>query len=190
MDFTELLLKRRAVRDFLPKEVPLSLIHEILADTRFAPTARNGQPCKFVIVRDRDWIWRLSRESKKALLKEIEANPSSPLANYLDILGNEHFNVFYNAPCLILICVPRDLASGDYDTALTAAYLMFAATSRGLGTCWIGLGSHIEDPATLKELGIPADYRLAAPIILGYPREIPAPSERHDPIILKILEQA
>lgn len=189
MDFNDLLLKRRSVRDFLPRAVPLTVIKEILADTRFAPTARNGQPCKFVIVRDRDWILRLSKESKDALLKKLEEDPSSPLANYVNVLSDENFNVFYNAPCLILLCVPKRLASGDYDCALTAAYFMFSATNRGLGTCWVGLGSHIENPDTLKELGIPSDYRLAAPIILGYPREIPSPLDRHEPVILNILDE-
>ncbi|MCX7982604.1 MAG: nitroreductase family protein [Syntrophales bacterium] len=188
MDFEELIKRRRAIRDYLPKEVPLSIIHDILDDTRFAPSARNGQPCKFVIVRDKTWISRLSKESKASLLKKIKENPTSPLATYASILSDDGFNVFYNAPCLILICVPKDLASGDYDSALAAAYLMFSAANRGLGTCWIGLGSHLENPDTLKDLGIPSDHRIAAPIILGYPKEIPPASDRHDPIILNILD--
>lgn len=187
MDFAELLIKRRSVRDYLPREVPLSLIQAILEDTRFAPSARNGQPCKFVIIRDKNWIIRLSRESKETLLKKIQKDPTSPLAHYANILADENFNVFYNAPCLILICVPKELASGDYDCALAASYLMFSAASRGLGTCWIGLGSHLENQATLAELGIPSDHRIAAPIIIGYPREIPAPMDRHTPVILNIL---
>lgn len=187
MDFQELLITRRAIRDYKPDSVPLSIIHDILYETRFAPSARNGQPCKFVIIQDRNWIDRLSRESKQALLEDIDRDPSSPLATYTDVLKDGHFNVFYNAPCLILICVPIDLASADYDCALAAAYLMLSAANRGLGTCWIGLGSHIRHRSTLEKLSIPPDHRIAAPIILGYPRAIPAPTDRHDPHILRIL---
>jgi len=187
MDFQELLMKRRAIRDYLPDPVPQTVIHEILFETRFAPTARNGQPCKFVLIQDRTSIERLSQESKEALLTEICKNPSSPLSLYREHLEDEQFNVFYNAPVLIIICVPRALPSGDYDCALTAAYLMFSAANRGLGTCWVGLGSHIHKPETLAELAIPPDHRIGAPIILGYPRDIPAPIDRHDPHILRIL---
>ena len=50
MDFKTLLINRRAIRDFQNKEVPLSVIKEIIQDTCLAPTATNRQPCKFIII--------------------------------------------------------------------------------------------------------------------------------------------
>ncbi len=82
---------------------------------------------------------------------------------------------------------PRDLSSLEVDCALTAAYFMFSATSRGLGTCWIGLGSHIKDPQLLAEMGMTKDEGIVAPIIVGYPVGIPEASERHAPRIAKVL---
>jgi nitroreductase len=64
---------------------------------------------------------------------------------------------------------------------------MFSAASRGLGTCWIGLGAHIRDRATLGDLSVPDDCRIVAPIILGYPASIPPPSERRVPEIVKMI---
>jgi nitroreductase len=64
---------------------------------------------------------------------------------------------------------------------------MFSATSRGLGTCWIGLGSHIKDPQLLAEMGMTKDEGIVAPIIVGYPVGIPEASERHAPRIAKVL---
>ncbi len=79
------------------------------------------------------------------------------------------------------------MSSLDVDTALTVSYFMFSASSRGLGTCWIGLGSNIRSSEILGQMGIPDGFRIVAPIILGYPASIPAASERHSPEILKVI---
>lgn len=187
MDFKTLLTHRRAIRDFQNREVPLSIIREIIQDTCFAPTARNGQPCKFIIIRNRDYIKKLSDESKKNLLSDLVKDPDSLIKNYESYLRDETFNVFYNAPCLVYIIGPKDVHSLEVDCALTAAYFMFSATSRGLGTCWIGLGAHIRDRKILSDMGVPEDCEIVAPIILGYPTSMPPASERHAPDILKII---
>lgn len=187
MDFNTLLTTRRSIREFQDKEVPLSVLKEIIQETRLAPTASNRQPLKFIIIRDRELIRRLSDESKKSLLYDLLMDPSLPLKQYEAALRDGQFNVFYNAPCLVLFAGPKDLRSLDTDCGLTVAYFMFSATSRGLGTCWIGLGAHIRDQKILDEIGVPADCRIVAPIIIGYPESIPPASERHSPEILKIV---
>ncbi|MEN6318246.1 MAG: nitroreductase family protein [Syntrophaceae bacterium] len=187
MDFKTLLTNRRAIRDFQNKEVPLSLIKDIIQDTCLAPTAMNGQPCQFIIIQNRDYIKKLSDESKKSLLSDLARNPESPLKNYEPRLRDNQFNVFYNAPCLVYFIGPKNVNSLEIDRALTVAYFMFSATSRGLGTCWIGLGAHIRDHKILDDIGVPKNCEIVAPIILGYPTSIPAASERHAPDILKII---
>ena len=187
MDFKTLLINRRAIRDFQNKEVPLSIIKEIIQDTCLAPTATNRQPSKFIIIRDRDFMKKLSDESKKTLLSYLEKDPESPLKQYEPRLCDEQFNVFYNAPCLVYVIGSKEVHSLDVDCALTVAYFMFSATSRGLGTCWIGLGAHIRDRKMLDDMGVPRDCEIVAPVIIGYPTSIPPASERHAPDILKII---
>ena len=157
-------LNRRAIRDYQDKEIPLSTVKEILQDTCLAPTAKNGQPCRFIIIQDRNLIKRLSDESKSNLLAEAIKNPALLSPDYEAILRDDNFNVFYNAPCLVLFIGSNDVSSLDVDVALTVAYFMYSATSRGLGTCWIGLGAHIRDSKILKEIGKPNDCRIVAPI--------------------------
>jgi nitroreductase len=187
MDFKTLLINRRAIRDFQNKEVHLSVIKEIIQDTCLAPTATNRQPCKFIIIQNRDYIKKLSDESKKNLLFDLEQNPESPLKNYESYLRNEQFNVFYNAPCLVYVIGPTEVHSLDVDCGLTVAYFMFSATSRGLGTCWIGLGAHIRDRKIMSDMGVPSDCQIVAPVIVGYPTSIPPASERHAPEIIKVM---
>ena len=185
MDFETLLMNRRSIRDFQDREVPLPVVQEILQDTCLAPTASNGQPCRFIIIRDRKQMKRLSDESKRNLLAEIAGNPDAPIKVYKEMLQNDAFNVFYNAPCLILIIGPQEVHSLEIDCALTAAYLMFSAASRELGTCWIALGANIRSDEVLREIGVPKGFSIVAPIILGYPTSIPAASERHKPDIVR-----
>jgi len=187
MDFKTLLINRRSIRDFQNKEVPLSIIKEIIQESCLAPTATNGQPCQFIIIQNRDYIKKLSDESKKNLLSDLEKNPESPIKDYEPYLRDEQFNIFYNAPCLVFFIGPKEVDSLDVDCALTVAYFMFSATSRGLGTCWIGLGACIRDRNLLNEIRIPPDCRIVAPIIVGYPTSIPPASERHSPDILKVI---
>jgi len=187
-DFQALLRKRRSIREFQDRKVPPELVREIIRETCLAPSAMNGQPWRFSIVSNRETIKRLSDESKRNLLMDLENDPSSPLQRYGDILRDPSFNVFYNAPCVVYICGPSTLGSLDADCSLAACYFMFAAAARNLGTCWIGLGAHLRDPALLKDLGITGDLQIVAPIILGYPQEIPEQPERNEPVILGILQ--
>ena len=187
MDFKTLLMNRRSIRDFQDREVPLSVVQEILQDTCLAPTASNGQPCRFIIIRDRGVMKRLSDESRRNLLADLAGNPDAPMKTYEAALRDDAFNVFYNAPCLIYITGPQEVPSPEVDCALTAAYLMFSAASRGLGTCWIGLGAHIRGHEILREIGVPEGCRIVAPIILGYPTAVPPASERHTPDIVRVI---
>jgi nitroreductase len=190
MTFSELLQKRRAIRDFEAREVPAKVINEILQESTLAPSASNNQPCRFVVVQCRKTIKNLSDESKANLLrdnaeKKIKLNP-----DYVTMLQNENFNVFYNAPCVIYIVGAKSVGSLDVDCALAASYIMFGAAARGLGTCWVALGANIRDPQLKGELGISDNHRIVAPIIVGYPKAIPAPSERHAPEILRVITEA
>jgi nitroreductase len=187
MDFKTLLTNRRSIRDFRDQQVPLSVVKEIIQDTCLAPTASNRQPCRFVIIQDREWIKKLSAESKRNLLADLLRSPDSPLKQYEAALRDEKFNVYYNAPSLVLLIGPRDLFSLEVDCGLTVAYFMFSAVSRGLGTCWIGLGTQIRDRKILSDVGVPEDCRIVAPIILGYPVSIPPVSERHAPEIVSVI---
>jgi nitroreductase len=187
MDYMELIKNRRSVRDFKDKPVSIDILKEIIKESTQAPSSGNRQPWVFVIVNNKEMIKRISDESKKNILKRIKENPEDDLKKYESGLQNENFNVFYNAPALIIIAGPSSHKLLSVDCALFVAYLMNAATVRGLGTCWINLGSDIRDRALLEELGIPADTKIIAPVVVGYPVTIPPAAMREEPVILKII---
>jgi len=182
-DFFELLKTRRSIRDFQDREVSLDLVQEVIKDTCMAPSSGNGQPWKFIVVNNRGMIRKLSEESKKNFVALIEKDPSSPLKKYEAGLRSKEFNVFYNAPCLVYIVGTKEVRSLWVDCALAACYFMFSAAARGLGTCWVNLGSEIGNPGLRREIGLPDSCRIVAPMILGYPQSMPSPSERKAEIL-------
>ena len=186
-DYFELLKTRRSIRDFEDKNVPLDIIRDIIRESCLAPSSGNLQPWRFIIISDRALIKRLSDESKRNLVSYIETNPDAPVRKYEDALRNKYFNVFYNAPCLIYILGLKEIGTVQIDCALVASYFMFSAAARELGTCWVALGKHIQNPGLLEEIGMPEDCEIVAPIIVGYPKNIPDVPERMEPQILKTL---
>ncbi len=187
MNFNELLESRRSIRNYQDKPVSLETIKEMIKESTLAPSSGNGQPWKFIIVNNKEMMKRISDESKKNILARINANPEDSALRYKGMLENESFNVFYNAPSLVIVLGRSDLKNVLVDCASATTYFMMAAVSRGLGTCWVNLGAVITDPELKNELGIPDNFTIVAPVIVGYPEKIPAAPKRNEPEILKII---
>jgi len=77
------------------------------------------------------------------------------------------------APVVIVGCTE---ASDPTDIAIAFEHLVLAATSLGLGTCWIGRWG--ADREIKKALGIPPNVRVLAVTPLGYSAESRGPKSR------------
>ena len=186
MNFPELLARRRSIRDYQERAVSPEVVSEILKDTCLAPSSGNGQPWQFIVVHNKEWIRRFSEESKKNFVAAIEKDPRSPLKKYEANLRSKEFNVFYNVPCLVYIGAERSSVSA---TGLLPGGLLFhvCPAARGLGTCWINLGIEIRNLEIQKAIGMSEDFRIVAPMTLGYPKAVPALPIRNEPKILKMV---
>jgi len=187
MNYTEILKNRRSIRKYKDKPVPLALIKCIINDSILAPSAGNEQPWKFVIVNNRDMINRISDECRKNILERIASNPNDYAKRYEKMLQNEAFHIFYHAPVVIYILGEVSLKNLSVDCALAAGYLMMSATSKGLGTCWVNFGTEIHNSDLRDELGLLDNYKIIAPIALGFPDKIPGIPYRKEPQILSII---
>jgi len=187
MTYTDLLHTRRSVRKYREDPVPVDLIREMIHESTLAPSAGNGQPWQFIIVTDKNLMKAMSDESKQYLLDRIAANPQDYARKYQGMLEQAAYNVFYNASCLVLIGGPADAKNLVADCTLAACYFMLAAADRKLGTCWVNLGAEIHDPDMRRTLGMPENYQVVAPIIVGRPVTIPSPPTRREAEILKVI---
>jgi nitroreductase len=167
MTFEESIRSRRSIRRYQPREVPDSLVTEILDLCRHAPSSMNGQPWCFIVIRDPETKRRL------ATIKS-EHCPPEKRAYTADFLAA--------APVMIAVCVERDRSYGREreNGILATAYLLLAAHQRGLGSVYL-CAYQPHDPALRLEihrlLRLPAEIEPVTLIPLGFSAEIPAPKE-------------
>ena len=150
MEFDAVLEKRRSVRRYRETPVPRESILRVLEAARLAPSAGHRQPWHFIVVEDEEARERLAGRSGWAA----------------------------KAPVMI-VGVADPVASPSWymnDMGIAFEHIVLAATSLGLGTCWMG---QTRRDAEVKEiLGIPDELRVIALTPLGEPDETPRPKER------------
>ncbi len=182
MEVLDAIHGRRAVRDYTDRPVSHEAIAAVLGAAIWAPSGMNRQPWRFVVIEGRSRLARCSAEAKALMLKEAEHRPE--IAAVRAMLEQPEFNIFYNAPALIVICATEQGEMAIKDCCLAAQTLMLAAFAQGLGTCWIGFAeAWLNTPAAKAELGIPASTQAVAPIFIGWPATTPSAPERRAPDI-------
>ncbi len=154
MDVLEAIKTRRSIRKFKKAPVPEELVEKVLEAGRWAPSSKNRQPWKFIVLK--------SSEVRKALSEFL------PYGWFLA-----------DAPLGIAVIVdPKESSRSVEDGAIASENILLAAHGLGLGACWIGsYGIPLEGKAR-ELLGVPEGQRLLSVIALGYPDEKPAPTSR------------
>ena len=177
---------RRSVRDYKPDDVPDDILNELIKAGTYAPSAVNKQPWRFVVIKDRDMISRLSARAKKMWLDTAGKVDDPHLKQVVNAMKMPEFNIFHNAPVLVLIFAAPDAYSPQFDCALAAGNMMLAARSLGVGSCWIGFGMPLgSDKDTLDELKVPEGHKLMAPLVFGYPvKDLQPAPKRKDDVVL------
>ena len=171
----EALRQRCSARSYRPDLLDAGTVRTLLEAATRAPTAMHSEPWAFVVVQD---IGRLHRYSEiaKAGWRGHE---------FAAALIRPEFNVFYDASTLIVILAKPVGPFAEADCWLAAGNLMLAATALGFGSCCIGSAVEaLGQPAIRAELGIPPDYVVVAPIIVGRMAEPCVPTSRQAPDLL------
>lgn len=182
MELMNILASRRSVRAYTSQPIERAVIEGLLHSAVLAPSGMNSQPWAFGVIEGVERLCALSERVKADVLSKIDATPA--LERYRSTLSDPAFNVFYGAPVLVVIYAKPLAYDGRGACAMAALSLMLAARDEGLGTCWIGFSEGLlESPGVKAELGVPADYHVVAPIIVGHPAaEVPA-TPRNEPEI-------
>ena len=188
MDIMQAIYGRRAIRQFKPEAPSNELIAGVIGDAIQAPNSINRQAWSFVVIQGRDRLAAYSQQAKATALAALPRAETSELRGFLEAAD---FDIFYDAPALVVVCATLNDPMVLQDCCLAAQTLMLAAHAKGLGTCWIGFAEGwLNVPETKQELGIPLGHVAVAPIIIGYPREVPKPPGRRVPAITWIGQPA
>jgi nitroreductase len=147
MTVLEAIRKRYSCRAYQDRPIEQEKLDQIFEAARLAPSAKNLQDWRFVVVTDKE---------KKQQVAETTNRPE----------------VFGRAAAIIAACSNSDdimkcgQPVGPIDVAIALDHISLQATELGLGTCWIGSF----DPQKVRAvLNIPGDIAVIELMALGYP---------------------
>ncbi|MBE9479024.1 MAG: nitroreductase family protein [Chloroflexi bacterium] len=168
MDLFEVIKCRRSVHSFTEEELSDDKINILLEAARWAPSAGNVQPWRFVVVRKPE---------------NIEKIWEATAWHAPDITPQ---NFIRKASVIIVVCTDttaykrrqssiRSSLFCIQDAAAATQNLLLAACGLELGACWVGMF----DEDRLKEaLNIPAGIRPVAIIPVGHTKSKKKPPSR------------
>jgi nitroreductase/ketosteroid isomerase-like protein len=174
---------RRTVRKFKDTPVPREHILKILDAARFAPTAGNQQPWRFLIIQNRERLDQLQKEAVSWYLEGYKAK-KNPTEEQLSKTRHQLEQVLKNvlsAPVYVAVLVDNQAQYPNYilyDGNLATGNLMIAARALGYGT---GFFTSFFPEAKMKEFfNIPDQLRLICFTPIGVPSEWPqTPSKKN-----------
>lgn len=163
-DVIKAMCDRRSVRAYKEDEVPRELIEQVIEAGLWAPSGMGRQSPVIFAIAD-----RALRDTLAAANAKVMGADTDP---------------FYGAPVVLVVLAPRDVPTHVYDGSLVMGNLMLAASTVGLGSCWIHRAKETfempEFKRVLSELGVDGDYEGIGNCILGWPAEEPEPKPRRD----------
>jgi nitroreductase len=173
MEFQEVVLRRRMVRDFSDEPVARSLVEQLVTNATRIPSAGYSQGFAFVVLTDLGqrrlfWEttsgpeWRGESESEPLTRAPVVIVPLAHKQAYLDryaladkvhtpLSREEHWPVPY----------------WDIDTGFGVMLILLTAAELGLGALFFGLFRG--EKALLDALGVPGGYRPIGAIAVGHP---------------------
>lgn len=159
MEFNRVIEERRSIRSYRRDPVCGAEIKAVMEAARLAPSWRNGQCWRFILVRDPETLEQVAGD-----------NFGAPC-------------------CIVACGLPEESGRNngqDYylvDTAIAMEHLVLAAADLGLGTCWVA-GRRLNEERIRHLLDIPESVRVVAMTPLGYPDGDlpPAPREHRRPM--------
>ena len=170
-DFIKTLLARRSIRAYTEEQVREEDLALILEAGTYAASGRGAQSGKIVVVQDKETI---------DLLEKLNA----------EAWGKPESKPFYGAPMVCVVLADTNVPTYQEDGSLIMGNMMAAASSLGVGSCWIHRAKKVfateEGKALLAKWGIEENYAAIAHCILGYPAEAPEAKPRKEGFIVRV----
>lgn len=157
----EAIAKRHSIRKFKNQVVEDEKIEALLKAAMQAPTARNKQTWRFIVV-----------QNKQALAEMITLQP--------------HTTMMKGASCAILVLGDQSVNELEgylyVDGAAAIQNILLEAVNLNLGACWCAIGPLQERIDNFRRYYQIEDHLLPiAAIAIGYPNEEKTFEDRYDP---------
>lgn len=162
---------RRSCRKFQPRQLEEADLQPILEAGTWAASGMGAQAATMVVVQDPE-----TREQLRRMNAAILGTGGDP---------------FYGAPTVVVVLADPARNTCVEDGSLVIGNLMLAASTLGVGSCWIHRARQEfdspEGKALLRRWGLPETLIGVGHCILGYPAEAPAaPKPRKERYIVRV----
>ena len=176
--FFSLLSRRRTVRDYADREVPIELIEKAIATAGTAPSGANMQPWRFVVVTNADVKKQIREAAEKEEYESYHGRMSEKWLRRLVALGtDEHKPFLETVPYLIVVFRINSIEeNGETEptyysqesVGIAVGILLAALHNMGLATL-----THTPSPMKFLQeiLGRPKNEIPFVLIPVGYPAE-------------------
>lgn len=174
MDILKVIKNRRTVRHYTKEKVPINIIKNILEAGRWAPSAHNLQPWRFVVV---------SRSMYINKIADMLWEKADQLLAGFNIIMRDAAQVIKQTKCVILVYddmsivkrlkkfgSPYSEIADEYEMqSISAAIqnMLLCAHSKNMGAAWLGIAIFCANEINeiMKQNG-----RLVAIVTLGFPQ--------------------
>lgn len=194
-DLLRIIKGRRSIRRYKDQDVPDELIEKIIEAGRWAPSGDNGQPWRFVVVRNPETKKALGKIASEGSGRRFTAefftgrmqerfeelkDPVKKEKAFIKLTTGEVSAFIANAPVIIVVCAKLDVWDVPYDVAMATQNMLLMAHALGLGSCVVvaPVSDMRDDIKVMRLLKIPYGYKIFAPVAIGYPAETPNPRPR------------
>lgn len=157
MDFLELAEARYSIRNFTEQGVEQEKLDLILKAGHLAPTGKNTQPQRILVINQEETLTKLKDCTK----------------------------CHFNAPLALLVCYdvndtyvrPYDGYNGGMiDASIVTTHMMLEVTELGLGSTWV---LHFNPEKMRDAFAIPTEYEICSLLVIGYPSDEAKPLAMH-----------
>lgn len=172
MELIEGIKGRRSVRQFTDRKVERETIETIIDAARFAPTWKNSQTPRYVVVESRETMERIAAEG---------------------VMGREHnAGIIKGAAALVVLTSIKEISGYEpdgsfttskgnewqmFDAGIAAQTFCLAAHGYGVGSVIMGI---FDEREVARIIGLDDSRTVSALIAIGYPAQAPNPPKRRE----------
>jgi F420 biosynthesis protein FbiB-like protein len=185
MQTLEAIAARRSIRKFADRRVPEEVINAVLSAAILAPSAKNRQPWKFVVVAGKEKRAQMIRVMRSGIAdtKAHGINTGTAIMT-ARIMESAPATIFVFNPDGVHPWLPHAEAQAFMESADTQSIgaaiqnMLLAAQELGLGTLWM---CDVWSASAQLEAWLGEPGELVAAVAIGYPAEQPPARPRRPP---------
>lgn len=191
-DVLNVIRTRRSIRRFKPEQIKRDELDAILEAATWAPSGSNSQAWLFTAIQNPKALETLRKLVRERVLTwQLPENAYRGKTSTFAGAQREEYSFFHSAPTLI-IASNIDYTNTMADCSLALGNMFLAATSLGIGSCWINPIAWMNDDEPVRSylatLGIPRDRVICGSAAIGYiDGDMPKPPPRK-PNTIAIIE--